>query len=76
MLKPDGRLVITDWCDDYLACKVCDLFLRLFNRAHFHTYGQSQFNKMVTDAGFVEVRIDIFKFDWLWGFMTARGVKP
>ncbi len=73
VLKPDGRLVITDWCDDYLACKVCDLFLRLFNRAHFRTYGQSQFNKMMTDAGFSEVRIDTFKLNWLWGFMTARA---
>ncbi len=75
VLKPDGRLVITDWCDDYLACKACDVFLRLFNRAHFRTYGQSQCTKMITDAGFAEVRIDTFKLNWLWGFMTARGVK-
>ena len=28
VLRPGGHLVITDWCDDYLACRVCNLYLQ------------------------------------------------
>ena len=76
VLKPDGRLVITDWCDDYLACKVCDLVLRLVDRGHFRTYGRSRCRQMMTDAGFAQVRVDTFRMNWIWGFMTAHGLKP
>lgn len=75
VLGPGGRVVITDWCDDYLACRICDLFLRLFNRAHFRTYGRSQCRQMMTDAGFRRVTIDTYKTSWLWGFMTAAAMK-
>jgi ubiquinone/menaquinone biosynthesis C-methylase UbiE len=23
VLRPEGRLVLVDWCDDYLTCKLC-----------------------------------------------------
>ena len=39
VLRPGGRLIITDWCDDFVACHACDLILRLFDRAHFRSYG-------------------------------------
>ena len=75
VLKPEGRVVITDWCDDYLACQVCDLFLRFSNRAHFRTYGQTQCMQMMKDAGFSDRRINTYKMNWIWGFMTARATK-
>jgi len=30
VLAPAGRLLLTDWSDDFLACRLCDLYLRLF----------------------------------------------
>jgi len=75
VLKPHGRVIITGWCDDYLACKVCDLYLRLINRGHFRAYGQTRCRKMMTDAGFGEVRTDSFRMSWIWGFMTAQGLR-
>ena len=41
VLRPGGRLVITDWCDDYLACRICDIVLRVFNRAHQRILSES-----------------------------------
>jgi len=38
VLKPAGRLIITDWCDDYITCRICDLFLRTFNDAHYKMF--------------------------------------
>lgn len=75
VLKPSGTVVITDWCDDYLACRVCDLFLRLFNRAHFQTYGSKKCRKILTEAGFSRVNIDRYTLNWLWGLMTATARK-
>jgi ubiquinone/menaquinone biosynthesis C-methylase UbiE len=75
VLKPDGRLVITDWCHDYWTCRICDAFLRLFNRAHFRTYGIRECRTILRDEGLHKVSIDKYKIDWLWGMMTAQAVK-
>lgn len=75
VLKKDGRLVITDWCDDFLACRVCDLLLRLVDRSHHRTYGAREFNRMLTRAGLPPGEVRVFKINWLWGLMTARAVN-
>lgn len=75
VLRPNGRLVITDWCDDYVTCWLCDRWLRVFDRAHFRTYGQKQCRHLVEQAGFTAVRIDRYKINWFWGLMTAVGQK-
>jgi ubiquinone/menaquinone biosynthesis C-methylase UbiE len=75
VLKPNGRLVITDWCDDYLTCRVLDVFLRLFDRAHFRTYGVSECQKILQAEGFAKVSIERYKIDWFWGMMTATATK-
>ena len=71
VLRPNGHLVVTDWCDDYVACRICDLWLRLFNRAHFRTYGEKQCRQLLEQAGFTAVRVDRYRINWLWGLMTA-----
>ena len=78
-LKPAGRLVITDWCDDYWACRICDWYLRRFNRAHFRVYREKDCMKLLVDSGQKEVRIERYKISWLWGLMTAitkKGPRP
>ena len=73
VLKPQGRIVITDWCDDYIACKICDLFLRMFNRAHFKTYRKDACERLLRDTGYGNVRVERYKINWLWGMMTATA---
>ena len=75
VLQPGGRLVITDWCDDYIACRICDLYLRLFNRAHYKTYGKEECIRLLEETGYTEVAVERFKINWLWGLMTARAKK-
>ena len=75
VLCPGGRIVITDWCDDYVACRLCDFWLRVFDRAHFRTYGKKQCGRFLQQAGFTGIRIDRYKINWLWGLMTAVGQK-
>lgn len=75
VLKPSGRVVITDWCDDYLACRVCDMFLRAFSRAHFRTYGSRECRELLMEAGFASRDVERYKITWLWGLMTATATK-
>ncbi|MEM7067100.1 MAG: methyltransferase domain-containing protein [Cyanobacteria bacterium P01_B01_bin.77] len=75
VLKPRGRLVITDWCHDYWTCRICDFFLRLFNRAHFRTYGVSECQMILQNEGLQEILIEKYKIDWHWGMMTAQAVN-
>jgi ubiquinone/menaquinone biosynthesis C-methylase UbiE len=75
VLRPGGALVITDWCDDYLACRIYDWYLRHFDAAHFRTYPARRLKDLLRTAGAAEVRIDCYKITWLWGLMTATARK-
>jgi ubiquinone/menaquinone biosynthesis C-methylase UbiE len=75
VLRSGGQLIITDWCDDYLACRICGLYLRLFGRAHFKAYREQEFIRLLNEAGYATVDIDRYKINWLWGLMTARATK-
>lgn len=75
VLVPGGRLVITDWCDDYFSCRVCDLYLRLFRPAHVKVYRQEECRHLLLKAGYRNVDIDRYKINWLWGMMTATAVS-
>jgi len=71
VVRPGGAIVLTDWCDDYLACRICNLYLRLANRAFYKTYRQSECLEVFRRAGLPEVRMERYKISWLWGLMTA-----
>lgn len=73
VLRPGGRLVITDWCDEYLACRICDRILRLVNRAHQRIYGRSECSALLARAGFQVSSLERYRISWLWGLMTAMA---
>lgn len=75
VLKPRGRILITDWCDDYIACRICDVFLRMFNHAHFRTYGLAACERLLRDAGYGSIKVVRYKINWLWGLMTAKALR-
>lgn len=75
VLRPGGRLVVTDWCDDFWACRLCDLYLRLTSRTHVRTYRLHECARMLAMPGHTLVGIDRYKIDWLWGMMTATVIK-
>jgi len=76
VLAPRGRIVITDWCDDYLACRLCNLYLRVTSRAHYKTYRQQECVRLLNQAGHARPSVERYKISWLWGLMTARARKP
>ncbi|MFQ5690355.1 MAG: class I SAM-dependent methyltransferase [Gemmatimonadota bacterium] len=76
VLRAGGRVVITDWCDDYLACRLCALYLRVFRRAHLRIQRLEQCGRLLARAGFTLQALDRYRIDWKWGLMTAVGEKP
>lgn len=71
VLRPGGALVLTDWCDDYFACRICNLYLRLTNRAFHMTYRQAECLELLKVAGYEIQSFERYKISWLWGLMTA-----
>ena len=76
VLRPGGRIVITDWCDDYFACRLCNLYLRMMSKAHYKTYRESECASLLEQAGHAHPQIERYKISWLWGLMTATAGKP
>lgn len=76
VLKPGGVCVITDWCDDFLACRVCDRVLRIVDRAHRRSYGSEELRVALESTGYRIADLDRYKINWLWGLMTAVAVRP
>jgi len=75
VLRPGGILVITDWCHDDLACRLCALWLRAVGRAHVRTYGRGELRRLLERAGVAVARLDRYRVDWIWGLMTAVGQR-
>lgn len=75
VLRPGGELLITDWCGDYLICRVCHWWLRLFSPAYVKAYREREFLRLLEQAGYPRAHIERYKINWLWGMMTARVTK-
>jgi ubiquinone/menaquinone biosynthesis C-methylase UbiE len=73
VLCAGGRLVVTDWCDDYIACWICDRVLRVIDPAHQRAYGREECVQFLDSAGFGIDSVELYKIDWLWGLMTVRA---
>jgi hypothetical protein len=50
---------------------LCNLYLRLTNRAFYKTYREAECLDLLGQAGFGTVRFERYKISWLWGLMTA-----
>jgi len=74
VLRPGGRIVITDWCDDYLACRLCSHYLRWTGAAFHKIYSAGECEGLFADGGYT-TRIERYKISWLWGLMTATAVR-
>ncbi len=75
VMKPSGRLVLTDWCDDYIACQLCDLALRIVDRAYVQAYSVRELGRMLQQTGFSHVTVEKYKIGWVWGLMTAVAIS-
>jgi len=69
VLRPQGRLILIDWCDDYLTCRLCGVWLRLTDPAFCQTYTLQACRSLLEQAGFQVLQTDHFRVRWIWGMM-------
>lgn len=75
VLKPGGRLVVTDWCDDYLACRVCSWYLRVSGGESIKVYRRRECLRLLQETGYCDPEVERYRISWLWGLMTATGTR-
>ncbi|RCJ16096.1 methyltransferase type 11 [Nostoc sp. ATCC 43529] len=73
VLKPNGKVVILDWCKDYLFCKILDIILKIFDPAHQQCYTQEEFHRFLSSTNFVVSRATKVRFGLFWGLMVATA---
>lgn len=71
--KPDGRVVVLDWSRDFLACRVCDIALKLLYPAYNRCYNRRELREMFEDAGLGAEKEQTCRFRVVWGLMAATG---
>jgi ubiquinone/menaquinone biosynthesis C-methylase UbiE len=74
-LKPGGTFLVQDICDDFILMKAVDLAGKLGERAHVESTTSQGLRRLLTSAGFSEVKVDVAKLNWFWGIMIGKGVK-
>lgn len=73
VLTPGGRLVLTDWCRDYLAMRALDWYLRATDPAHCRTLRSDELGRLAGASGLEIVALDRFRLDWFWGLMSLSA---
>ena len=73
VLRSVGRLILVDWCDDYVSCKVCSAWLRWTDPAIHRTYSLRECRSLLTSAGFEIEEAHRFRVGWIWGMMRLVG---
>lgn len=79
VVRPEGWLVLADWCRDFLACKVGQWALRLADRTRLHRYALERCYSMAECAELLHqarFRIEMdhrVPIEWGWGVMVYRA---
>lgn len=73
VLKPDGEIVILDWCKDYILCRLYDLVLKQFDPAYRQCYTQAEFHRLLVEAGFGVDRATKVRFGLAWELMVTTA---
>ncbi|HEU4698907.1 MAG TPA: methyltransferase domain-containing protein [Gemmatimonadales bacterium] len=75
VLRPGGRLVLTDWCADFRSSRLAGRWLRLTRRPHHRIYGSRELARRLAAAGFRVTRLERYRVGWLWGMMTVSAER-
>lgn len=73
VLKPGGRLVLTDWCGDFLSCRLMKMWLSVTRRPIGRVYRGAKCRQMLERGGFRVQRLDRYRINRPWGLMTLTA---
>ena len=79
VVRSDGWLVLVDWCNDFLPCKVSQWFLQFVHRTGLHRYAlercytMAECENLLRRAGFRVELAQRVRIHWGWGVMVYRA---
>lgn len=77
VLAPGGTLVVTDWCGDYLFCRMLDGWLHLTGRApEGRVLRAAECRSLLEETRLAVKKLSRYRVGWFWGMMTAMALKP
>lgn len=74
VLKPSGKVVILDWCRDFLFCRILNIALKWTDPAHQQCYTQRELHNFFISSGFNIDASRKIRFGLFWGLMAATAV--
>lgn len=74
VLHPTGRVVILDWCRDFVVCRLCDWVLGWLDPAHKNCYTEAELHDLLTAAGYRIQRSQRVRFGLIWGLMAVEAI--
>lgn len=73
VLRPEGRLVLLDWCRDFWTCQVMDAVLQRIDPAYQTCYTLDELIDLMEAASFKVHHSRRYRFDLVWGMMVVEG---
>lgn len=75
LVRAGGRIVVTDWCRDYLPTRLIGWYLRLIGRRPV-ILSEAELVRSMQQAGFQQIELQRFRASWAWGLMRCVARKP
>lgn len=73
VLRPEGRLVVLDWCRDFWTCRVMDVVLTMIDPAHRRCYTLDEVVSLFGASPLTFRSGFRYRFDVVWGMMVVEA---
>lgn len=73
VLKPEGQLILLDWCRDAWFCQLCDFVLKWFDPAHKQCYTQRELHDLLVSAQFQIEQSTQVRLTLIWELMAVKA---
>jgi ubiquinone/menaquinone biosynthesis C-methylase UbiE len=73
VLRPEGRLVLLDWCRDFWTCRLMDVVLRRIDPAYETCHTLAEMTSLLGRASFRVTESFRYRFDVVWGMMVVTA---